>query len=88
MSLQLVAPLGTQRVLVEDVLVRRIHDGRLDPRDVGQRLGIVDRVLAPLGRPLRKVRQLGEQDSGLERVEPRVGADFFVMVLLGAAVEP
>src|SRR6266540_2705903 len=87
MRLQRVAPLGTQRVLMKDVLVRWIHDGRLDLRHGRQRLRVVRGVLAALGRPPREVRQLGEQDRSLKGVEPRVGADLVVMVLLGTAVQ-
>src|SRR4030095_1613912 len=46
--------------------------------------GMMPARLAP-GREMRKLR---EQDRSLKRVEPAVGPDFLVMVLLGAAVQP
>src|SRR5438445_3990806 len=87
MRLELVAALRPERVLVKDVLVRRIHHRWLDLRDFGQRLRIVGSVLAPLRRPGGQMRQLGEQNGGLERVQAGVGADFLMVVLLGTTMQ-
>ncbi len=87
-GLQLVAPLHPQRVLVEDRDVGRIDVRRLHFGQVGEG-GVVVRRVGPAPRaPVRQVRQLGEQDRRLQRVQPRVVADFVVEVLLARRRAP
>ena len=77
------------RVLVEDVLVGRVHLRRADLRVAREGVACSGAALRWRGvAPLGQVGQLGQQHRGLQRVEPAVGAHLVVEVLPGPAVQP
>ena len=72
MRLKLVASRCPDGVLVEDVHVGRIGVRRAERRMAGERLGVAGGVPGPRGAPVGEVRQLGQQDRGLQRIQPAV----------------
>src|SRR5258708_869981 len=86
--LQIVTPLGTQRVLVVNRNVLRIDSRRSHVGNIRKRAVVVVGVLSARRAQLLKRRQLRDEHRRLDRVELTVVADFIVIVRLEPAMNP
>jgi len=87
---QFVAALSTNRELIVDVMEFRRRNWRGGYEFVeatfGEELAIAGSTIGAACGPFLEVREFDAEDGGLERVEPAIGADDFVIVALLAAV--
>src|SRR5262245_47725965 len=84
MSSKLVATLGADHVLIEDVPSPARYGGNrheLLELCSGDRLGVVSRVALARGRPVVEILELDDQYRGLQLVEAEIAADHGVVVL-------
>src|SRR5437773_3118277 len=86
MRLQRIASSYAQRVLVVDRLVGRIDRRSAHVVEISERSVVVTGVLAPGRTPRSETAHLRGQNRRLQRIEPAIVSNFFVIIRLHSAV--